>query len=150
MWLLSVRRVQSFTENMKLSKVWANQNPSKNMNYFGRSWFRITAPKMLIFEDSLPLTSWTQDVKWTYKRRLEDVLEVFWTSYVRSVYVLCPVGKWRIVATFSETSAFTSRKCIEEKDMNVPKWSEKLVSVTLLSGFFFRIFVLKMLITDGS
>ena len=105
---------------------------------------------MLIFEDSLPLTSWTQDVKWTYMRRLEDVLEVFWTSYVRSAYVLCPVGKWRIVATFSETSAFTSRERIAEKDMNVPKWLEKLVLVTLLPGGFFRIFALKMLITDWS
>ena len=30
----------------------------------------------------------TQDVNWTYIRRSEDVLDVFWTSYVRSVYVL--------------------------------------------------------------
>ena len=34
----------------------------------------------------------TQDVNWTYIRRSEDVLDVFWTSYVRSVYVLCLLG----------------------------------------------------------
>ena len=35
------------------------------------------------------LTLWTQDVNWTYTRRSEDVLDFFWTSYVRSIYVLC-------------------------------------------------------------
>ena len=35
----------------------------------------------------------TQDVNWTYIRRPEDdVLDVFWTSYVRSIYVLCLQG----------------------------------------------------------
>ena len=34
----------------------------------------------------------TQDVNWTYIRRSEDVLDVFWTSYVRSIYVLCLRG----------------------------------------------------------
>ena len=28
------------------------------------------------------------DVNWTYIRHSEDVLDVFWTSYVRSIYVL--------------------------------------------------------------
>ena len=36
----------------------------------------------------------TQDVNWTYIRRLEDVQDVFWTSHVRSVYVLCLRGYW--------------------------------------------------------
>ena len=27
------------------------------------------------------------DVNWTYIRRSEEVLHVFWTSYVRSIYV---------------------------------------------------------------
>ena len=35
---------------------------------------------------------WTQGVNWTYMRRSEDAQGVFWTSYVRSIYVLCPVG----------------------------------------------------------
>ena len=43
--------------------------------YYTRPWVGIS-----------PLT---QDVNWTYIRRSEDVLHVFWTSYVRSIYVLC-------------------------------------------------------------
>ena len=35
---------------------------------------------------------YTQDVNWMYIRRSEDVLGVFWTSYVRSIYVLCLRG----------------------------------------------------------
>ena len=31
----------------------------------------------------------TQDVTWTKIRRSEDVQDVFWTPYVRSIYVLC-------------------------------------------------------------
>ena len=41
-------------------------------------------------QTSLLDTPWTQDVNWTYVRHSEDVLHVFWTSYVRSIYVLCP------------------------------------------------------------
>ena len=42
---------------------------------------------------SLNLTQSTQDVNWTYIRRSEDVLDVFWMSYVRSIYVLCLLGR---------------------------------------------------------
>ena len=38
-----------------------------------------------------PLTV-PQDINWTYIRRSEIVLDVFWTSYVRSIYILCPGG----------------------------------------------------------
>ena len=34
----------------------------------------------------------TQNVNWTYIRSSEDILDVFWTSYVRSMYVLCLRG----------------------------------------------------------
>ena len=34
-------------------------------------------------------TQSAQDVNSTYIRRSEGVLDVFWTSYVRSIYVLC-------------------------------------------------------------
>ena len=34
----------------------------------------------------------TQDVNITYTRHYKDVLNVFWTSYVRSIYVLCSEG----------------------------------------------------------
>ena len=33
---------------------------------------------------------WRQDVNWTYIRRSETALGVFWPSYVRSIYILCP------------------------------------------------------------
>ena len=34
----------------------------------------------------------SQDVNWTYIRRSEGVQDVFWTSYKRLIYVLCPGG----------------------------------------------------------
>ena len=37
-------------------------------------------------------TPWAQDAKWTYIRRSEDVPNIFWTSYVRLIYALCPEG----------------------------------------------------------
>ena len=45
------------------------------------------------FNYFLLYTPWAQDVNWTYIRRSEDILEVFWASYVRSIYVLCSGGK---------------------------------------------------------
>ena len=36
------------------------------------------------------------DVSWTYITRTKDVLEVFCTSYVHSIYVLCPGGNEQI------------------------------------------------------
>ena len=38
------------------------------------------------------ITSWTQDVHWMYIRRSKDVLDIFWTFYLGSIYVLCPGG----------------------------------------------------------
>ena len=35
-------------------------------------------------------TPWTQDVHWTFMGRIKGVQGVFWTSHVRSIYVLCP------------------------------------------------------------
>ena len=34
-----------------------------------------------------------QNVNWTYVRRSKDVHNVFWTSSVRLIYVLCPVER---------------------------------------------------------
>ena len=57
----------------------------------------------------LLVTPQTQDANWTYIRRSEDVQDVFWTSYVRSIYVLCLRGrsihqrKWMV---FSRSSHF--------------------------------------------
>ena len=44
-----------------------------------------------------PNTPLTQNINWTYIRRSEDVLDVFRTFYVRSIYVLCPLGTWRVI-----------------------------------------------------
>ena len=33
---------------------------------------------------------WTKDINWTYRRRSEEVLNVYWMSYVHLIYVLCP------------------------------------------------------------
>ena len=38
-------------------------------------------------------TPQTQDLNWTYIRCSEDVLHIFWTSYVPSIYVLFLQGK---------------------------------------------------------
>lgn len=39
------------------------------------------------------LTPCAQNITWTYLRHSEGVLNVFWTSFVRWIYVLCPGGK---------------------------------------------------------
>ena len=46
------------------------------------------------FSSPWSISQWTQDVNWTYIRRSEDVQDVFWTSYVRSSYVLCLLGSF--------------------------------------------------------
>ena len=56
---------------------------------------------------------WTQDVNQTYILLLEGVLDVFWTSYVRSIYVLCPGG-----AGGAET-------CYKNWGMKIEKWGTK-------------------------
>ena len=45
-----------------------------------------------ILEQETDLSLQTQDANWTYLRRSEDILDVFWTSYVRLIYVLCLWG----------------------------------------------------------
>ena len=39
-----------------------------------------------------PHPHWVQGLSRTYVRRSEDVRDAFWTSYMRSIYVLCPVN----------------------------------------------------------
>ena len=41
---------------------------------------------------SVDCTPWTQGVTWMNVTRSEDVQDVFWTCYTRSIYVLCPGG----------------------------------------------------------
>ena len=41
---------------------------------------------------SIFFTPWTEDVNWTYVRRSEEILDLFWSSYTLSIYVLCTGG----------------------------------------------------------
>ena len=50
--------------------------------------------KQHMFIFLLRKTPWTQDVDWQYIRRSEDVKNVFWASYVRPIYILCPGGNF--------------------------------------------------------
>ena len=54
-------------------------------------WWDIPAVKIAA------LTPQTQDVNWTYIRRSEDVLDVFWTSYVRQ-FTSCVHGEIRYLS----------------------------------------------------
>ena len=66
----------------------------------------------------------TQDVNWTYIRRSEDVLDVFWTSYVRSIYVLCLWGKKVLKAIVKRISnIFLSEGFLHE---SIPTYSDGL------------------------
>ena len=43
-----------------------------------------------MLKNLLKVTLWTDDANWTYIKRSEHVLGAIWTSYVLSIYVLCP------------------------------------------------------------
>ena len=47
-----------------------------------------------------------QNVNWTYIRRSEVFLDVFWTSYVRSIYVLCLQAMIRNMSCLFENNYF--------------------------------------------
>ena len=69
-----------------------------------------------------------------YIRRSEDVLDVFWTFYVRSVYLLCPRGCIKLFCLILKetgTRAFSSfifrdiQKChlaLEDAQLYWPHW----------------------------
>lgn len=51
--------------------------------------------KMKSFQRFMAISLWTQDLNWAYTRHSEDVLDLFWTSYVYSVDVCVQgVGQW--------------------------------------------------------
>ena len=55
-------------------------------------------------------TPQTQNASWTYIRRSEDVLDVFWTSCVRSVYVLPLRGELQATWFYLVQSSFEKQK----------------------------------------
>ena len=64
--------------NLQYSMEWGFFNP-------GISQLKIGA------NPNMNITPLKWDVNWTYIKRSEDV---YWTSYVRSIYVLCQGGTW--------------------------------------------------------
>ena len=73
---------------------------------------------------------WTNDIYWTHIRRSKDVLEVFWTPYVRWTYVECPVvTSW----TFNCCFYSSLEKCFSTWDHSFStyvEFSDKLTSRT--------------------
>ena len=109
-------------------------NPPSFSNLVTKYYFRISerpsVPKLYDFHPTysriflnnesknidLLIFHWPQDVNWTYLKRSEDVLNIFWTSYVRSVYVLCLGGSlkdWNDVGTEDvKTESRQLQKCV--------------------------------------
>ena len=69
---------------------WMESLNTKSLNTKG--W--ILADEMIFISVSKQRTlpPWTQVVNWMHIRSLEDVLDVFSTSYMRSIYALCSGG----------------------------------------------------------
>ena len=55
--------------------------------------------------------SWTQHVSWTCKRPSQDIQDVFWTCYIRLIYVLCPVGNLFPKEILNKTLFFRDKDC---------------------------------------
>ena len=49
-----------------------------------------------------PSITWAQEVNWTYIRCSEDVLDIFQTSYIRQIYVLCSGSKFLRLQTYQK------------------------------------------------
>ena len=62
------------------------------------------------------------DANWTYIRRSEDVQHAFWTSYVRSIYALCPRGPPYIL---TEWKYYHIRNCHIRKLFSYTKYRAK-------------------------
>ena len=71
-----------------LSLLWEGIRINKRFHVIS-TWIQVVLLWGINLFDHPPLT---QDVNWTYIRRSEDVLDIFWTSYVHSIYVLCLRG----------------------------------------------------------
>lgn len=80
---------------------------------------------------SLMLCSWPQEVSWTYITNLK-VLDIFWTPYIRLIYVHCPGGwgKWdnsniyhklHFLQQILELSHFSQRPMDTARKSNVHK-----------------------------
>ena len=93
-------------------------NPQKTEELLnGNLHFLCSAP------DTNTSAPWTQEVNWTYTRRSESDQNVFWTFYVRSIYVL------RLRSGKPDGDEF-----------DLLKYSRSLVLLTLLKRHFKSVF----------
>ena len=104
---------------------------------------------------SFYLTQQTQDVNWTYIRHSEDVLDVFWTSYVRSIYGLCLLGRmevkydqprfsWTISAISLKLCRLSHQNSIEllsKKNLKIDKhfFADVIICLTGFSQLFYLV-----------
>ena len=93
----------------KCWKIWTRKTPNTE-NFHAISWKELLALHDDIINVIQSSSNLAQDVNFTHIRCSEDVLDVFWTSYVRSIYVLClrggasyesPCQKFRCQQSFS-------------------------------------------------
>lgn len=59
---------------------------------FNKGWILADEMIFIAVSKQRTLPPWTQVVNWMHIRSLEDVLDVFSTSYMRSIYALCSGG----------------------------------------------------------
>ena len=83
-------------------------------------------------------TSWTQDTNWTYIRHSEHIKDVFWTSFVRSIYVLCLMDRLRfnfmsLLNISRETSATNLHHQETDKIVEIKLLKEIIKLATLVA-----------------
>ena len=84
---------------------------------------------LIIVSIIIILTPWAQDVNWTYVRLSEDVLDIFWTSYIHSIYVLCPGGMIVIIILYQPESF------VIHSDHTF-RFIDDLITIRKISGIF--------------
>ena len=77
------------------------------------------------------ITTLTKDVKWTHIGRLDEVQDVFWASYVPSIYVLGP-GKFIVVLILLRWERLFKKKS------KISKFSSKNLRISSLAKHLFQ------------
>ena len=88
------------------------------------------------------ITFWTKDVNWTLIRPLQNVLSLFWRSYVHSIFVLCsgvmtrkrlgPVNCWN----HSFLDRFWDRNIAEVKNSFFYDFIKSSMSISISWNYF--------------
>ena len=79
------------------------------------------------------MTPQAQGVNWTYIWRSEDVLDVFWTFYVRSIYVLCLLGMLLSSDNYIIDTKIFLCKCKRSYNQSITK---QFISFMLMQIFY--------------